>query len=578
MQEFLLLKAYYYLRACSLAWPQEGRIMKHRVAFILLGVLLYSGSALFGASDPKPQDTTAKNRPAVVVVIAYDAAGNKMSQGSGFIARDDGTVITCWSNISGASKVKLVRKGGVSVVSDGIVAWDAARDFAVLRMPGKSLPTIALGDSDVVKKGDKVSVINSSGAAVASEGTISSVRMLPRAPILIQSTVSITPENSGGPVLNVDGQVVGVAVTLKSDSQIYNCIIPINTIKPRLALSGKILPFLQAAKENYLNTAECQFIKAILSLPDVPNAADSKKKVEAALALFQSAADRRKDYADAWFYIGYCLGELGRNEDAAKAFKTALKIRPEFAEAQFGLGLAAVKLGWNQDAVGAFKEAVRIKPDYADAYYNIGLAYINLGWNKESLESFNQAIKINPDYAEAYYNLGVAYIRDGLNQEAADSFKQVIRINPNQVQAQFGLGVADINMGMNKEAAEIFKQAIRIKPDYAEAHFGLGVAYLNQENNQEAVESFRQAIRLKPDDADSHYNLGLAYDKLGAKKEALESLKQATKLRPTYADAHFNLGAIYVSMDDRGNALDEYKTLKELDAPLAEKLFKLIYP
>ena len=552
--------------------------MKFRVASILLGLLLYSCGIVFGAPDPKPQDAADRFRQSVVSVIGYDAAGKKLTQGSGFIASNDGLVITAWHNLAGASKVKITQKNGVSIVSDGILNYDAPRDFATLRIPGKNLPFLPAGDSDIVKKGDKVSIINSFGTVVSSEGIISGVRILPRAPILIRFDASVSPGNSGSPLINSEGQVVGMLVSLGEGAQSFNFAIPINTIKPKMVAFGKKILYTQVAKETFLDSSDAQFLKGILSLPDITKVPDSAKVIGVSLSFFQSAVDKKKDFADAWFYVGYCLGELERNEEAVNAFKQAIGIRPEFAEAHFGLGLAAVNLKWNQDAVESFKAAIKIKPDYADAYYNLGLAYINLGWSKESVESFKEAIKINPDYSEAWYNLGVAYIQDGLNQEAADSFKQVIRISPDQVQAQFGLGAVYINMGMNLESIDTFKQAIRIKPDYSEAHFGLGVAYMNLDNNQEAIESFKQAIRLKPDDADSFYNLGLAYDKLNMKKEALENLMQAVKLRPSYADARYNLGVIYVSMDDRGNALDQYKALKEMDAPLAEKLFKLIYP
>ncbi|MHB0999360.1 MAG: tetratricopeptide repeat protein [Armatimonadota bacterium] len=553
--------------------------MKHTVVYFLLGVLLLSGNTVFSAPEPvKPADIAAKARLAVVAIISYDAAGKKLSQGSGFIAKDDGTVVTCWHVISGASSVKVTLKNKSVITSNGVLAWDGARDFAIIKITGKNLPVIALGDSDNIRKNDKVQAVNSSGTVLSTDGMITGVRMLPRAPILIQTTVAVKPDNSGSPILNSEGQVIGVGASLCTGPQTYNYVVPINTIKAKLAAGGKVTPYANFAKENFNSSAEGLFLKGILTLPDATKTPEAKKKFEQAMELFKLAIDKRKAYPEAHFYVGYCLGELGRSEDAIKSFQQVIQIKPDYAEAHFGLGLAQVNLGWNQDAVESFKEAIRIKPDYADAYYNLGLAYVNLGWSAESIESFKQATKVNPDYVEAYYNLGVAYVQENRNTDAAENFKQVIRLNPDQPQAQFGLGVVYINLEKNQEAADTFKQAIRVKPDYAEAHFGLGVAYLNLEKNPEAVESFKQSIRIKPEDADAHYNLGLAYDKLGMKKEALESLKQAVKLRPEHAEAHYNLGVIYTSQDDRGSALDEYKILKDQDAVMAEKLFKLIYP
>lgn len=551
--------------------------MKHRVAFILLSVFLSIGSVLWGAPDEKPRVGSLINKSAVVTVIGYDASGNKISQGNGFIVKDTGSVAVCWHVISAASKVKIMRNGA-TVVSDGIIMSDTARDFAIIHMPGKRLPALQLGDSDSVKKGDSVYTIMASGKSSIGNGIVQSIIMLPRAPILLKTSVKIQPENSGSPLMDANDKVIGMNVAIKADGQIYEFAIPINTIKTGLSTGDKITPYSQSKTENYLDTAESFFVRAILSLPENPRAGDAKKRMETALDLFKKAAEKRKDYADAWFYVGYCSGELGRNEEAYNAFKQAIAIRSEFPEAHFGMGLSAVNLGWYQDAVSAFKEAIRIKPDYADAYYNLGLAYINLGWNQDAISSFKEAIRINPNYADAYYNLGVIYAQEGSNQEAVDAFKNAIRVNPDNAQAEFGLGVALINMGLNKDAIDAFKEAIRIKPDYPEAHFGLGVAYLNLEDYQNAVESFKQAIRLKPDDPDYSYNLGLAYEKLGMINEAIESYKRAIKSQPNYADARYSLGALYVSINDRGSALEEYKALKDLDPNLADRLFKLIYP
>ena len=86
--------------------------MKYRVAAILLGAVFCLKSALFAATDPKLQDTVNKSRQSVVSVIGYDASGKKLTQGSGFIVSGDGTVITCWHNLTGAAKVKIIQRNG----------------------------------------------------------------------------------------------------------------------------------------------------------------------------------------------------------------------------------------------------------------------------------------------------------------------------------------------------------------------------------------------------------------------------------------------------------------------------------
>lgn len=534
------------------------------------------------AAEPVKQsaDTSVKIRPAIVSVIAYDAAGKQLAKGNGVIIKENGVVATCWHLISRAAKIKVVRPTDGAWTVDSLIAWDTANDFAILKVPApRALPALPLGDSSGVNKGSKLLLtsIASAPEPIAVEGTVSAICVLPRAPRLIEVSANVPAESVGSPVLDSQGQVVGLTAFVHA-AQSTNIIIPVDAIKQRVAIGGKPTPLGPSLMDTPGTLSGSLYIKGILALLESGKTPEGQKKTAFALTMFQQAVDQRKDYVDAFFYIGYCQSELGKYQDATKSFKQALQIKPDHPEAHFGLGVACVNLGWNQEAVESFKEAIRVKPDYADAHYNLGLAYVNLGWTKEAVESFKEAVRINPDYAEAHYNIGVAYVQLGRNQDAIDSFKQAIRINPEQHQAHFGLGVAYSNLGRDQESADAFKEAIRLNPDYAEAHFGLGIAELNMNKYREASDSFKEAIRVKPDDAEAHYNLGLAYDKLANKAEATESYKQAVRLKPDYAEAHYSLAVIYIGEQDRGRALDEYKALKDLNADLAAKVFKLIYP
>lgn len=556
--------------------------MRYTALSVFLAASSLAMNAAHSAADTKPVDAFARLRPAIVTVVSVDANGKMISKGGGFIAKEDGLIITSWRAVSGAAKIKISRINAPTLLADGIVGSDPSRDFALLKVNTKDrLPAIPLGDSDSVRKGDKVIILKSALAASSgtTEGTVNALCTLPRAPKLMQVTAAVSPDGNGNPVVNSQGQAVGFAIYRSIPGQHLNVAMPINPVKQRIAAGGKPIPVAQASRDDASQNAGVLFLRGVFALLEGNSTSpEGRKRIEAALTCFQQVTEKRKDYVEGYFYSGYCLGELGRNQEATKSFKQAIAIKPDYAEAYFGLGVACVNLGWNQEAIEDFKQAIRLRTDYADAHYNLGLAYINLGWTQEAVESFKQAIRINPEYSEAHYNLGVAYVQMGRNQDAAESFKQAVRINPEQAQAQFGLGVALSNMGKDEEASEVFKQAIRIRPDYAEAHFGLGIAYLNLGKAQEAGDSFKQAIRIKPDDPEAHYNLGLAYDKLGSKQEAAESFRQAIRLKPDYADAHYNLAVNYIGQQDRGRALDEYKILKDLDSDMAAKVFKLIYP
>jgi tetratricopeptide (TPR) repeat protein len=444
-------------------------------------------------------DIIARARPAVVVVLAQDAKGEKVSQGSGFIVTPDGLVVTNWHVVGGASTALVKQESGAFYPVEGVVAWDAEHDFAILKIAGKGLATVRMGDSDKVRQGDRVLVLGSPQGLenTASEGIVSAVRELPGGQKLLQTTAAISEGSSGGPILNMQGEVIGIASFMLIKGQNLNFAIPINDVEPKVKM-GKVTPLAEADLPSATGSAEALFLEGLRAVPADESAPGARAKFEAALALFLKAVDKRKDYWDAWFGIAYCLDGLGRYQDAIEAYRQAIRIKPDVADAYSDLGAACGRLGRYQEAVEAFQQAIRIKPDLAEAHYNLGIAYGELGRWPEAVAEYKEAIRLKPDLA-AHYNLGVAYGKLGRYQEAVDAYKQAIRVKPDLAEAHNNLGVAYANLGRYQEAIEAFKQAIRIKPDLAAAHCALGLTHLILGDRGAALDEYKI---LKDLDAD----------------------------------------------------------------------------
>ena len=141
--------------------------------------------------------------------------------GSGFIISADGYVLTNHHVIDGASEVK-VKLPDRREFTATVVGSDAQYDVALLKVDGKDLPTVAIGDSNRLKSGQWVVAIGSPFGLDHSvtAGIVSAVgrstggqqRYVP----FIQTDVAINQGNSGGPLLDVTGQVVGI------NSQIFS--------------------------------------------------------------------------------------------------------------------------------------------------------------------------------------------------------------------------------------------------------------------------------------------------------------------------------------------------------------------
>ena len=127
-----------------------------------------------------------------------------------------------------------------------------------------------------------------------------------------------------------------------------------------------------------------------------------------ALPYFEEAVQRNPSYAEAWFEVGVCNGELGRHQEEIAAYQQAIRLKPDFARAYYNLGLAYGELGRYQEEITAFQQAIHLKPDFAEAHYNLGGVYGKLGHYQEAVAAFQQAIRLKPDYAEAHINLGAA--------------------------------------------------------------------------------------------------------------------------------------------------------------------------
>jgi serine protease Do len=141
-------------------------------------------------------------------------------EGSGFIIRADGVILTNAHVVNGASEV-TVRLTDRHEYTAKVIGIDTKSDVAVIKIPANNLPTVKLGDSHNLKVGEWVLAIgapfgfdNSATAGIVS----AKGRTLPDSGYIpfIQTDVPINPGNSGGPLFNMRGEVVGI------NSQIYS--------------------------------------------------------------------------------------------------------------------------------------------------------------------------------------------------------------------------------------------------------------------------------------------------------------------------------------------------------------------
>jgi serine protease Do len=171
------------------------------------------------------------------------------SQGSGFIISSDGLILTNAHVVREAKEV-MVKLSDRREFRAKVLGSDAATDIAVLRIDAKGLPVVRLGDSRQLQVGDPVLAIGSPFGfeQTATQGIVSAKgRSLPgdSAVPFIQTDAAVNPGNSGGPLFDGSGAVVGINAQIYSQSGGYQGLafaIPINValkVKDQIVASGR---------------------------------------------------------------------------------------------------------------------------------------------------------------------------------------------------------------------------------------------------------------------------------------------------------------------------------------------------
>ncbi len=433
-------------------------------------------------------------KPSAVAIETYDARGQKLSRGSGFFIAVD-RVVTNRHVIEGAHRAEVHSSTGDTFPVKGVLAVDAEGDIALLKIdaPASLIRPLSL-DRTSPQEGESVVVIGNPFGLEGSvtNGIVSAVRDIPTFGRIIQITAPISPGSSGSPVVNMQGQVIGVATLQVTSGQSINFAIPSERISQLQTSEVMSLSDLVVATGRNKRAKAVQFFRDGLSFL-------SKDDCEKAVPYFEMAVESDSNYAEAWAQSGFCNEKLGRHAEAIEASKRAVSLRPS-AESYFNIGLASYYLKQYREAAEAYRQAIKLEPyNSADAYYALGLVYRDWGKGDEEIHAYKQAIRIRPDYTSAYERLGSRYVKSKKFNEAVEVFRQLVALKPGDANAPNSLGEAYFEMGRREEAVESFRQAIRLKPDFGRAYFNLGKTLLAMGNRDAALEQYNILQNLDQD-------------------------------------------------------------------------------
>jgi S1-C subfamily serine protease len=358
-------------------------------------ILLFAGFVQ-AHSDENLPSLVKRVKPAVVAIATYDANGEALMTGSGFFLRP-GQVVTNLHVVRGATRAEIKTLDGKGKVFpvNGTLAVDEEGDLALLSVDTTNdrARSSELA-SELPDEGETIFVIGNplKLEGSVSDGIVSAVREVPNSYRIIQITAPISHGNSGSPVFNLKGQVLGVVTVKVTNGQNINLAIAAARVAQLQA--GKLQPLSELASKGRGDVAESLYRSGLDSL--------WLGNYDNAVGYFENAANKNPKRADTWVQVGYCKVKQGKAQEAIRAYQQALQLKPDDAEIHNKLGDAYYYSGRLREAIDSYTEAARLQPDSAETFYNLAIAYSESGNPTMAAQEARTLQKLDPKLYEKY--------------------------------------------------------------------------------------------------------------------------------------------------------------------------------
>lgn len=528
-------------------------------------------------------DLVERVKPAVVYIVTTVRGKKEIGQGSGFFIRSD-QIISNWHVVEDAQSILVKTAHGEVLEAKSVVATDRKHDLALLQLgtPADRVATLKIASS-VPREGERVIVVgNPRGFGWSmSDGRVASIRQSKGGSRLLQITAPVSAGSSGSPVMNMRGEVVGVAAAIKEGGQNLNFAISgehVAKLYSDSSESGQLLPTerlpARAAHSSGLDDTNAEIsptaLKMSRSFYYQGTVLQSKDDCKGALPFFEKAVVVNSKFAEAWFSLAFCKSELGRVNAAIENYRRVAQLTPDMYDAHWNLALLYFKNKQYRDSATSFKSVVSLKPDSAEGHFNLGLSYLYGSQSAEAIGSFKQVIRLKPDDANAYYMLGRALLDSGKYADGAEAFRRSDLFNPGDAWSIYWWGVALIELKNYGEAVEKLKEAINLRSDFSEAYSALGLAHYHSNQFEAAIADYKRAIDLKEDDIEPYQRLSDVLLRLGRKDESVALFRDLLAKKPENSEALLMLGAALIHVGNEAEAREYIEKAYRLNPTDAE--------
>ncbi|MEI7730097.1 MAG: tetratricopeptide repeat-containing serine protease family protein [Verrucomicrobiota bacterium] len=387
---------------------------------IIRNLLLLAALCLLAAEPAQAKEDWSalikRVQPAVVTVLTYNPWKAEPVLSTAFFISSN-RLMTARHVFREAERAEIHTFGGEYIRVTGLLAEDRPRDLCLFEVERVPTNAVALKIARTVPEvGQPIFTVGCPLGLewTASEGIVSNLRPIPGAGVAVQHTVPISKGNSGGPIMNTNGEVVAVqtGTMAKPDSA-----VPIGQ-ELNFAAPGTALLELKARPLRSLIEANRDLPKDwVAPITQGIDRAGLRMLIEnqhaEALKFYEAALARDPREPDVWFRIGLCHERLNRFEPAEKAYRRALELKPEMYVAANNLAAVLNRQHKYDPAIALLERVIEHEPKMDVAWDNLLHACLKLKKYDEVVRWSESGLKANPDNKYVFYQLAQAQWRMG---------------------------------------------------------------------------------------------------------------------------------------------------------------------
>jgi tetratricopeptide (TPR) repeat protein len=376
---------------------------------------------------------------------------------------------------------------------------------------------------------------------------------------------------SGGPVLDVEGRLIGIHTAAEADQGNQSPVLERSDRQPKLELGYSLgIPI-----RRFLALLESDNVKLNLkqqtSLPRQLTAPEQDETLRASLDL--TPPERNANEID-WLNYGNKLWRSRRYEEARQAFAKATAIKPDFYEAWYADGMALMRQQKYPAAIKSFNTALKYNPKSDRALRQLSDAFFYSGDYESGRQTLEKAIQLRPDDFILYEWLSETLIELGRYPESLKAINKAIALNPHP----WGyIRRANTYRQINDYDAAIadLTKAIELQPDNAFAYRRRGYYRSEQANfaKEQSLADLTKAIELQPNDASNYVDRGIVYAKIKDRQKFTADFNKALALKPDDPWIYENRAYARHLLGDYQGAVADYTEAIRLAPELAYQFY-----